>query len=259
MTDPTIRNPPDDAGTENVDESERLDGMITVSWSANDSTALPEGYDAAAYTVHSNHADNNPATFADVSATAAAADSMLARFTPAPDTAFMVRVVATATDTDGSGENGATLDPIVINSATVTVGAVDPMASAVTATMDVTTDTTVADTLAVTWKAVTNTNSDFRVVVQVTAASLGGNTVWLVADGTPADPDGNTRSWMVAFGENNANVATWDVAAENGPADVTLTTAEIQAATMLRVDSRQSATAEWKAGTAVAITPKPSG
>ncbi len=245
----------DDDSTADIDESERLDGQIRVSWDANDSTAMPAGYDAIAYAVQ----NNLTGTFADATGVQAAVDTAgLARFGSPPDTAFMVRIQATATDTDGSGEGGATLDPIVINSMEVTVGAVDPTTSGVKASMDVTADTTVADTIAVTWSATTNTSSDFRVAVQVTLASLQGSTVWVT---TGTDPGNTARAWTTSFGENNADITGWTVALPGGNgAAVTITTAEMQAATMVRVDSRQgavSATNPWTAGTAVEIT-KPS-
>ncbi len=253
----------DDPGTADIDESERLDGQIRVSWDANDTTAVPEGYDEVAYVVE--HDGAAPGTFADASATAATDTAGLARFTAptAHDTTFMVRIVATATDTDNSGEGGTTLDPIVINSMAYTVAAVDPTTSDVKARMNVTADTTVADTIAATWSATTNGNSDFRIAVQVTVASLQGSTVWVTPSvGTPPDPENTTRAWTWDFGENNADITTgWTVALPGGNgAAVTITTAEMQAATMFRVDSSQgtvSADNPWKAGTAVTIT-KPS-
>ncbi len=247
----------DDAATTDIDESERLDGNIRVSWDANDSTAVPEGYETVTYLVE--HDGATAGTFADANATPATDTAGLARFTAptAHDTTFMVRIVATATDTEN------TLDPIVINSMAVTVGAVDPTTSGVKATMDVTTDTTEADTIAVTWGATTNGNSDFRIAVQVTVASLQGSSVWVTPSvGTPTNPDNTTRAWTYAFGVNNADIDTgWTIALPGGTgAAVVITTAELQAATMARVDSSQgtvSATNPWKAGAAVAVTAKP--
>ncbi len=234
-------------------------GNIRVTW-GGDSTAVPAGYNDAAYVVQHNATADGMFTPADQVVGTQDSARVFVFAAPDEDSVFMVRIVATATDADDTDD--VELEDEVRNT-TESVAAVDASAKGVKATLDVTTDTTVADTIAVTWGATTNGRSDFRIAVQVTVASLGGSTVWLVADdiGAPTNPDNNTRAWTYFFGANNANITTgWDVAAENGPTDVTVTTAELQAATMLRVDLRQGTetTDVWKAGTPVAITAKPS-
>ena len=226
-------------------------GNIRVTWDG-DSTAVPAGYNDAAYTVeHNATADGE---FAPITEDASTQDSArVAVFSSSADTAFMVRVVATAQDADDTTD--PELEPAV-HETEEEVAAVDASAKGVKATMDVTADTAVVDELSITWGATTNDRSDFRIAVQVTVASLGGATVWLVADGigAPTDPSNNTRAWTYTFGDNNANITTgWSVDAENG-ASPTITTAEMQAATMVRVDSRQGTDGEWQAGTATAVT-----
>ncbi len=234
-------------------------GNIRVTWSA-DSTAVPDGYANASYVVQ----HNATGTFADVTEVGTSDSLRVAQFAaPAEgDSVFMVRVVATAADADPG------TDPALENEVRNTdasVAAVDAAATGTMAVMDVTTDTTVTDTISITWGATTNDRSDFRVAVQVTVASLQGSTVWVTPSvGTPTDPTNSTRAWTYDFGENNADITTgWTIALPGGNgATVVITTAELQAASMARVDSSQgtvSADNPWKAGTAVAVTAKPAG
>ena len=140
-----------------------------------------------------------------------------------------------------------------------TITAVDPSASGVKATIDVTADTTVADTLVVTWDATSNTNSDYRVAVQLAPASLNGQTFWFVAaGGTPADPGANTREWTLEAPVPGSPV-TWTTINTDGSAGVAaaITHSELAAATMVRVESVQgtpSDTNQWKPSAAVAVT-----
>ena len=228
-------------------------GNISVTWSA-DSTAVPAGHNNATYVVQ--HNATNDGMFADVTEVGTQDSLRLAIFSPPADSAFMVRVVATAVETTPSDPAA----PAVRNTA-ASVAAVDGSANGVAATMDVTTDTATADTLAITWNATTNGTSDFQIAIQVTVASLGGSSVWLVASGDIGTPDSDNlaRSWTYDFGLNNADIDTgFTVDAENGATNVLVTTAELQAATMVRVDSRQGDSGDFKAGTPVAITAKPS-
>ena len=240
----------DDGDAANGDETERLDGQIRVSWSA-DSTALPAGYDQVGYQVQDNF-NNTPAGFADAGAAAVADTSGLATFASPTDSAFMVMVVATATDTgtDGFDDTGspAALTPMVINSAMITVGAVDPTASNVAARRGATADTTVADTLTVTWNAVTNGSSEFRILVEVDSEAVG-NTVWLVvAAGDPTTIEDTTRSWKLEWIHDFA--ATWNTV---GGTTVAITDVELNKPFRVRVDSRQGSTGDFTEGTPVSV------
>lgn len=68
-------------------------------------------------------------------------------------------------------------DSHVKASATATVGEIDPSASGESAAR-------VGDTIQVSWSAVTDDDSQFRVVAQVAPASLGGASVWVVLSGS---------------------------------------------------------------------------
>ena len=237
--------------TEDVDESKTTwagTTLVTFTAPAGD---VPVGYDSATYEIqHNITTDEGGWTNAEQPTQLSDDEEVLipGRYTiesPA-DTTFMVRVVAAA--------ESANLENLAgLASGTATVAAIDPSATGVKAVFDVTADTTVADTLTVTWNAKTNENSDFRVLVQVAPASLGGSSLWFVVDeGTPADIGNNDRSWTRDFAHRTT--VAWDVAVENGATDVTITTAELRAATRARVESRQGDSGEWKASTAVSVT-----
>ena len=236
-----------------ADETERLSGSITVTWSA-DTTAIPAGYETAAHTVWSNHTGD----WAAAGATPATDTAGLARFDAAAvDTAFMVRIESIVTDTDG------TLAPDTIISATSTVGAVDPMASNVKAALVVTKDTTVADTINVTWNAVTNTRSDFRILVRTVAADGGGTARWYRAVAEDAaDLTDTARSGQVVIPNGTgATDFTWNAVNPDGSLSdntITVTPAEALKATMVRVQSLQGTfdadDNPWKDSAAVAVT-----
>ena len=240
-----------DANTD-ADETERLDGNIRVRWSGNDSTAVPAGYDEVAYLVEQDYAASG--TFVDASASLVTDSTRVSTFASPGDTAFMVRITATATDIDNSGPGGTTLDPIVINSAEVTVAAIDPSASGVTATR-------VADTISASWNAVTHDNSQFRVVAQMSVAQLGGSTVWVVLNGATAIDD-IVRDFSLPIPDDYSTAHP-----VIGGASVTITAADLNGALMVRVDARQDgvdvddqSAAIWpeeRQGTAVAVGAKP--
>ena len=168
-------------------------GQIRVTWVA-DSTAIPAGYaEPVVYAVQTNTGTDGAWT--DVGSPGDSVADGIARFDSPHDTTLMVRV--TATIPDDTNVDPA-LDPLVLPSAVQTVAAVDPSASNVKARIGVTADTTVADTIVVTWDATSNTSSDYRVAVQLAPASLNGQTFWFVAaGGTPADPGANDRMWTL--------------------------------------------------------------
>ena len=186
----------DDATTTEVDESTRTWAATTEATFTADSTDVPVGYANATYTIETSIDDGETWTDASATQTEREEDSndRTWSFTSAQDGAFMVRAVATAA-------NDGTVDPqhteaLVLNSEPVTVAAIDPSASGVTAQRQAATgaDQDAAaggDFIYATWNAVANASSDFRMVVEVTPASLGGNsTVWVVlADAAAADRD----------------------------------------------------------------------
>ncbi len=221
----------DDAGTANIDESERLDGQIRVSWDANDSTAIPSGYEDVVYTVQVNSGTGG--AFESANATAATDTAGLARFAaPGHDTTFMVRVEAVATDTQG------TLDPDTIFSTVVTVAAVDPSATGVMARRQAAADSdegaATGNFIQASWSAVTNDNSDFRMVVEVTPASVG-STVWVVL----VESTANDRAAVSAEIEDTYSQSL-PVALPSGTgASVTVTAAELRAAIKVAIESVQ--------------------
>ena len=106
------------------------------------------------------------------------------------------------------------------------------------------------------WTAVTNDQSDFRVVAQITAASLAGQTVWvvLVADTDIAATD---RS---AVSADISNITTAATALPSGTGStVNVTEAELAAALMIAVESVQGTAdatetgPKWKRSDAVGL------
>ena len=237
-------------------------GMVEVRWTA-DADGVPVGYNDATYQYQTCVTSEGEAaeTCADASTAWTQADAFgqgqsfsdanlsvdTITVPQASDGGYRVRVVATVPD-DGSGGNNAEL---TLNSASASVGAVDPSASGVKAALGVTADTLVADTLTVTWNATTNDESNFRVLVQVAPASVGGSSLWFVVAGV--DLTSISRELKLEFGVDNAGVS-WNVAVENGATGVAITAAELGAATRARVESRQGNSGDWKASTAVSVT-----
>ena len=225
----------DDAS--NGDETQRWATTISVTYTA-DPKNIPEGFGEVTYTIQTNtgtegawtDATGNPVTQDD--------ESVPGSFTiPTPDASaggdgeFMVRVVTAATETTASA-------PFADTSSTATVTAVDPSASGVSARRQAATDSDKADAsgnfIRASWSAVTNTNSDFRVVAQVTAASLGGNTVWVVL----AEADANDRA---AVSEEISTINSLAVALPSGVTTqaVSVTEKELAAAIRIAVESVQ--------------------
>ena len=245
--------PEDDPATTDVDESkEVLSGNVRVTWDAG---TVPDGH-AVSYLVQTSVDDGDTwvALGTAVLSSALAADpptDSTFRQETAPtesDDGFMVRVQS-VTDNGGGAAT-----PDTINGAAMEVAAIDPSASGVTAALDVTADTTVADTLTVTWKATTNTASEFRILLQTTVPSLTGPQWFLVAAGTPATLTSISREWELEIdgGTLAAGNVTWST--EGGATGVTVTQDNLRAATMIRVDSRQGSSGDFTKGTPTAIT-----
>ncbi len=236
----------DDESTEDIDESERYDGNISVKF-VDSATDVPEGFTSPA-THEVQH--NYTGTFTDASATLVTRDSLGTTvnvpgsytFTSPGDTTFMVRVVTSVahpTDSDLT---------FTIESDPVTVGAVDPSTSGVTASRAATADTTVADTLTVTWDADSNTSSEFRIMVEV-ASENTGSTLWLVASGgEPATIASTTRSWSLEWIHDFT--ASWNTV---GGTAIAITDVELNKPFRVRVDSRQGSAGDFTEGTPVDV------
>jgi hypothetical protein len=246
----------DDDATEDVDESERYTGTINVSF-IDSSEDVPDGYEEADYQIQTNTTGED-ADWTDVTGTAVQDDGadIPGRFTipSASDGDFMVRVVATAIATNGG-------DPLVLESAPATVDAINPAASGVSARRQAAEDSEEAaadgDFIHVSWSAVTNANSAFRVVAQVSPASTGGSAVWVVLNQSAITGDArmSTREFNDTFSAG-LNVAT----ATGTGSSVTVTAAEINAAIMVAVESVQgdaSEDNEWKRSAADELAAKP--
>ena len=238
---------PDDAGTADTDESEPTRWATTLSV-MYDSTAanLPEEFDASslAYTIQTNtgtdgawtdatatqvnDADTNPIPGSFTIPTPGAADG--------GDGEFMVRVVTSADETTASTPPA----PFADTSATVTIAAVDPSASGVAARRQAASDSEEADStgnfIQASWSAVTNANSDFRVVAQITAASLGGQTVWVVLAG-PTTGTGTERALVSA--DISLTTTAMTALPSGVGTTVTVTEEELAAALMIAVESVQ--------------------
>ena len=230
----------DDASTTDVDESTRTWGTTTEATATADSTNVPVGYANATYTIETSI--DNGATWTAASATQTEreedSNDRTWSFTSAQDGAFMVRVVATVAN-DGAVDPQHT-ESLILNSEPVTVAAIDPSASGVAAQRQAATgDDQDADAsgdfIHTTWNAVANASSDFRMVVEVTAASVG-NTVWVVlADATATDRSvtsveiGDTYSTALPVARANGDVTQ----------TVTVTAAELRAAIKVAIESVQ--------------------
>ncbi len=241
---------------------------VAVNYSANDSTALPEGYDDVAYTIQTNTGTDGAWTDQTlVGDDGETPDTVGVTGTDATDGGFMVRVVAVATDNDQSGvdDTGTAVDltPDTVISATAAVGAINPMPTDVTARRQNAADSdAAADTgnfIRASWTAVTNERSAFRLVAQVTAAEAGGVAVWVVL----------REAGEI---EHNAREATYDASAATQAREVALleggtgteigiTAAEFAAAITIAVEWVQGDPDEdnpWQR-VAVPLAAKPAG
>ena len=249
---------PDNDQTATEDESvpTRWGANIMVTYTA-DAEDVPAGYRDATYEIQTNTGTENAWVDAsDTDARDADDAENFHRFTIAnpEDGEFMVRVVATAIATNGG-------DPLVLESAPATVDAINPAASGVSARRQAAEDSEEAaadgDFIHVSWSAVTNANSAFRVVAQVSPASTGGSAVWVVLNQSAIT--GDTRMSTREF--NDTFSAGLNVATATGTgSSVTVTAAEINAAIMVAVESVQgdaSEDNEWKRSAAAELAAKP--
>ena len=240
-----VRNVDDDT-TDGVDESQTWTDSIPVTFDA-DATAVPTGYNNATYVVvHNATADGEFQAVADGADAVAVLDAdgnavpgkwRYTYQTNPGDGEFMVRVVATATD--DTNTDPTPLDDLVITSDASTVAAIDPSAGSVSARRQAAADSDEADAggnfIQASWSAVTNGNSDFRMVVQVTPASLG-STVWVVLQGTI---DATARSAVSAEIVDDYSVSL-PVALPSGEgSSVTVTAADLRKLINVAIESVQ--------------------
>ena len=255
---------PDLASTTELNESEptRWAATISVMYEA-DADNIPEGFEPPTYTVQTNTGTAGAWTNAD--ATQVQRDSagtqvdVPGSFTiPTPgadaggDGEFMVRVVTAAAETSVSTPPA----PFADTSATATVAAVDPSASGVTAVRGATDADPPVDTLGVSWSAVTNANSTFRVVIRVSASNLGDANVWFVASGATA-LENTVRGWRLELPAADTP-ASWT--SVDGTT-VNVTRADLEKALTVAVESLQGTfdadDNPWTRSTTVSVAAKP--
>ena len=237
---------PDDESTTDTDESDppTYNGSVRVTWSAG---TVPTGH-TVTYQVQTKVGDGDWTDLGDeVSSTALAAepasDSTVRTETiPAgADGGFMVRVQSV------SDNGGSPATPVTINSVEVPVAAVDPSVSSVSASR-------VADTVSVEWSAVTNDQSAFQVVVELTSTA-GGVSGWFVAPGTIAATD---REWSLTV--DDAYTGTWESAV--GGASTRVDAADLNNAFKVAVEWVQGTvdpdTNPWKRSDVKDVAAKPS-
>ena len=251
-----VRN--EDADDGGFDESQSWGTTISVMYTA-DPENMPEGFAAPTYTVQTNTGTAGAWTDATATAVQEDGEDVPGSFTiPTPaaadggDGEFMVRVVTSADETTASTPPA----PYADTSATATVAAIDPSASGVTAARGATDADPPVDTLGVSWSAVTNTNSTFRVVIQVSASNLGDANVWFVASGATAIAN-DVREWRLEMPAADTPVSWTSV---DGTA-VNVTRADLEKALTVAVESLQGTfdadDNPWTRSTTVSVAAKP--
>ena len=254
-----------DGDPTNGDETQRWAATISVMYSSTPAD-IPDRFVAPTYTIQTNTGADG--VWTDATATAvndAEGNPIPGSFTiPTPaaagggDGEFMVRVVTAADETTPSTPPA----PYADTSATATVGAVDPSASGVAARRQAaaTSDEAAADGnfIQASWTALTNANSDFRVVAQVQSASYGGAMVWVVlATATATDR-------AVVSADIGSDLTTTVALPAGAGGAITVTEAELAAAIMIAVESVQGtpdATEDgpkWKRSPAVELAARTS-
>ena len=146
--------------------------------------------------------------------------------------------------------------------ATATVAAVDPSASGVAVRRQAATDSDEAaatgNFIRTSWTAVTNDQSDFRVVAQVTSANYGA-TVWVVL----VEAAANDRA--IASADISGDLVTTIALPSGAGGAITVTEEELAAAISIAVESVQGtpgATADdpkWKRSGAVSLAARAAG
>ncbi len=216
------------------------DGQIVVTWDAN-AAHVPDGYQEATYRIQ--YATGR--TWLNISSTPATDTAGLVRFASPSDGVMAVRVVSTATSTEGGA-------PLAFGSRFARVSAVDPTPDRVVARRSAQGAT--ADSLLVAWGAVTNSQSEQRLVLRVSVSALGGANVWLETSGIFLDS--NSRTWSSAI--SAAAGLSWTVASDDGSPgqSVTVTAADLLKAIDVRVDARQGSSGDYSPGAVAAVAAK---
>ncbi|MDE0650620.1 MAG: carboxypeptidase regulatory-like domain-containing protein, partial [Gammaproteobacteria bacterium] len=237
-----------DEDPSNGDETQRWAATISVMY---DSAAanLPEEFDMSTltYTIQTNTGTDG--AWANATATQVTAgdpaEPVPGSFTiPTPDAAsggdgeFMVRVVAAATEVTPSTPAA----PFADTSATAKISAVDPSVSGVIVRRQAAADSEEADAggnfIQASWTAVTNGNSDFRLVAHVRSAAVG-NTVWVVLAG-PTTGTGTERELVSAeIGDDYSTALAVAVPSGATTQTAVVTAAELRAAISIAVESVQ--------------------
>ncbi len=244
----------------NGDETQTWTANISVAFTADDEIT-GDDYGNAAYVVwHDAGTDDSTSVGTPTEGTGDDAGTWTHTFTNPSDDAFKVWVVATATHTDG------TSDPLIISSGRDDVAAIDPSASGVSArrqaTATATAESTSGDFIQASWTAVTNGNSDFRVVAQVDAAAFGGR-VWVVLAG-PTTGSGTERELVSA--DITGGIASASIAIPSGTGGTgAVTEDELAAVISIAVESVQGTAdatddgPKWKRSAAVNLAARTSG
>jgi hypothetical protein len=213
------------------------DGTVSVSWDAGPGGA------ATQYQVQTlNDAD----AWVNANGSSAVMDTTATEFTNAADGAISVRVVA-----QHDHDNDANTAMVESASPAITVAAINPSTSNVKAARNIDAE---PDELDVTWDAVGNTNSNWRVLVR-----FGAETEWYEAEATATD-----GAWTVTvtdFGTGTLDAVVADATGKTMTADLA------NGAMTFRVDYRQGdsevvddvETNPWKTGPTAPVDAKPVG
>ena len=232
----------DEASTTDVDESEqRWAATISGSFTANDEHVPDEYTSPATYVVWHDAGGDSTNVGAPTESTTAGEEGMYTFEFATPaigdggDGAFKVWVVATATHT-GAG------DALIISSDRGNVVAVDPSATDVKTRRQASATANAAsasgDFIQASWTAVTNTNSSFRLVAQVTATDFGANPVWVVLSTAPALESTSRSAISVEIDDDYTVEASVATPYGTGSAG-TVTAADLRKAISIAVESVQ--------------------
>ena len=166
------------------------------------------------------------------------------------DGSFRLRVQTTLTAT------GLPSAGVEIHSSAISVGGVDPKATSVAAKR-VAATATEGDSIAVTWKADTTTDTQQRVVMEVAVSDT--RTEWLVAANTGTAPAETSGTWYWGLdvqADVTDGTTTWSLA--DGSGNLAVTQAMLLKPLKVRVEARHGATGDWMMGGTASLAAKPS-
>ena len=211
-------------------------GDVKVTWTKG---TQPENH-TVTYQAQTKEGEN----WADLGNSVAhsAADSLhLATGSVPGDGAFMVRVLSISTDASNVADT--------IASDAMSVPAVDPMASGVTAGRD----TANADSITVTWDATTNDDSNFRIVVQFSDG------VWYVAGNQGTMLDNNSREWVLNAASDLKAADAWTSVDGTGTKQAQAELAKAFNVSVQWVQGTVTDDNPWMGTDPVAVAAKPAG